>query len=138
MSEGETWETYNLVIDELNARDIAFVDIERLVEWMDTTHRATPINVVKLASRFKNTVFIGGDFEVSEAAAAIKSGACHGVPFGRRFLSNPDLVYRIKNGIDLASDNAKTWYTYPNEDRAVGYTDYEFAKTNLAPGIYPK
>ncbi|RKK94426.1 hypothetical protein BFJ70_g13618 [Fusarium oxysporum] len=45
------------------------------------------------------------------------------VMFGRNFLANPDLVYRIKEGLELNPYERKTFYTSDVE----GYVDYPFA-----------
>ncbi|KAF1854226.1 hypothetical protein Lal_00008375 [Lupinus albus] len=45
------------------------------------------------------------------------------VMFGRNFLANPDLVYRIKEGLELNPYKRNTFYTSDVE----GYVDYPFA-----------
>ncbi|KAI9432671.1 FMN-linked oxidoreductase [Lactarius indigo] len=45
------------------------------------------------------------------------------VSFGRYFISNPDLPRRLKENIELAQDDPKTWWTQGAE----GYIDYPFA-----------
>ncbi|KAL2867603.1 alkene reductase [Aspergillus lucknowensis] len=47
------------------------------------------------------------------------------VIFGRNFISNPDLVYRIKEGLALAAYNRSTFYV---SHSPVGYIDYPFAQ----------
>lgn len=42
------------------------------------------------------------------------------VGFGQPFISNPDLVERLRNGWPLATPNRKTYYG----GGAEGYTDY--------------
>ena len=49
-----------------------------------------------------------------------RSGLADGISFGRKFISNPDLVERFRTGAELAPDNFKTWYTPGPE----GYIDY--------------
>ncbi|KAM5350756.1 hypothetical protein ACJ41O_007261 [Fusarium nematophilum] len=46
------------------------------------------------------------------------------VGFGRLFLANPDLVFRIRNGLELNKPNRNTFYINKSE---VGYNDYEFS-----------
>ncbi|KAJ3560299.1 hypothetical protein NPX13_g9352 [Xylaria arbuscula] len=46
------------------------------------------------------------------------------VAFGRYFISNPDLVFRIKQGIKFAQYDRETFYTYK---AAEGYTDLPFS-----------
>ncbi|WAO87611.1 Oxidored-FMN domain-containing protein [Fusarium falciforme] len=53
------------------------------------------------------------------------------VIFGRYFLSNPDLVYRIKEGLELNRYDRKSFYVYGSP---VGYSDYPFSKEWLAVG----
>ncbi|KAH8194876.1 hypothetical protein TruAng_010956 [Truncatella angustata] len=50
------------------------------------------------------------------------------VIFGRYFVSNPDLVYRIKKGLELSEYERKTFYT----NSAAGYVDYRFSAEYLA------
>ncbi|CAK7240831.1 MAG: hypothetical protein STHCBS139747_002279 [Sporothrix thermara] len=45
------------------------------------------------------------------------------VAFGRRFIANPDLVFRIRNGIPLNEYDRSTFYQPPS---AIGYNDYPF------------
>ncbi|TVY16451.1 Chanoclavine-I aldehyde reductase easA [Lachnellula arida] len=50
------------------------------------------------------------------------------VLFGRYFISNPDLVYRIKGGLELSPYERTTFYS----SSAVGYVDYPFSTEYLA------
>ena len=47
------------------------------------------------------------------------------IVFGRYFISNPDLVYRVYNGIDFQKYNRETFY---NAGSPEGYTDYPFSE----------
>jgi NADPH2 dehydrogenase len=47
------------------------------------------------------------------------------IVFGRYFISNPDLVYRIKNGIELTKYDRSTFY---NPKSPKGYIDYPFSE----------
>jgi N-ethylmaleimide reductase len=42
------------------------------------------------------------------------------IGFGRPFISNPDLVERMKNNVELTTPDMDTFYTAD----AKGYTDY--------------
>ncbi|KAK6213154.1 NADPH dehydrogenase [Colletotrichum tabaci] len=46
------------------------------------------------------------------------------IAFGRHFIANPDLVYRIKNGVELTKYNRDTFYVVNSEE---GYNDYPFS-----------
>jgi NADPH2 dehydrogenase len=51
------------------------------------------------------------------------------VIFGRWFISNPDLVFRIKKGLELNAYDRQTFYNYMS---AEGYVNYPFSKEYLA------
>lgn len=46
------------------------------------------------------------------------------VVFGRYFISNPDLVYRVREGLPLARWDRSTFYVKESEK---GYTDYPYS-----------
>jgi 2,4-dienoyl-CoA reductase-like NADH-dependent reductase (Old Yellow Enzyme family) len=54
------------------------------------------------------------------ALRAVASGAADVVAFGKAFISNPDLVRRLRDDLPLAALNPKTLYG----GGAAGYTDY--------------
>ncbi|KAL4936099.1 hypothetical protein BDV06DRAFT_216939 [Aspergillus oleicola] len=51
------------------------------------------------------------------------------IAFGRHFLTNPDLVFRIQYGVELNKYKRPTFYLTKNE---VSYNDYPFSKEYLA------
>lgn len=63
---------------------------------------------------------LNSDFTGAGAEAAIAGGLADAVSFGRPFISNPDLVERLRAGTPLASDSMATWYSQGAE----GYIDY--------------
>lgn len=50
------------------------------------------------------------------------------ITFGRHFLANPDLIFRIKHGLKLNRYHRPTFYTQERE----GYIDYPFSEEYLA------
>jgi NADPH2 dehydrogenase len=53
------------------------------------------------------------------------------VIFGRFFISNPDLVYRVREGLKLSPYNRETFYVFQS---AVGYLDYPLSEEYRANG----
>jgi 2,4-dienoyl-CoA reductase-like NADH-dependent reductase (Old Yellow Enzyme family) len=78
----------------------------------------------KLRGSFKGTLILNSDFSAARAQADLDAGIGDAVAFGRPFISNPDLVHRLAEGIPLAKDDATTWFTQGPE----GYLDYPSAK----------
>ena len=59
-------------------------------------------------------------YSPEEAAAAVAAGTLDAVAFGHHYISNPDLVERVRRGVALVEPDAKTFYS-PGPK---GYTDY--------------
>jgi NADPH2 dehydrogenase len=73
-------------------------------------------------------VLIAGGFKPDSALRAVDEEYADediAVVFGRYFISNPDLPWKIKNGVDLVKYDRDTFYKAKSED---GYTDYPFDK----------
>ncbi|KAL5705529.1 12-oxophytodienoate reductase [Ranunculus cassubicifolius] len=74
---------------------------------------------------YEGTFMCSGGFTRELAIEAVANGDADLVSFGRVFISNPDLVMRLKVNAPLTRYNRRTFYTY---DPVVGYTDYPFLK----------
>ncbi|KWU44494.1 NADH:flavin oxidoreductase/NADH oxidase [Rhodotorula sp. JG-1b] len=72
---------------------------------------------------------IAGGFDAETAPVAADKYSNTVVVMGRYFISNPDLVRRIREGIPLTKYNRDTFYLY-GPDKKEGYTDYPFAEKN--------
>ena len=71
---------------------------------------------------------IGGGFKAASAKKTVDEeykGKDIGIAFGRWFISNPDLVFRIKEGIEFTPYDRETFYNIKQED---GYTTWAFSK----------
>jgi N-ethylmaleimide reductase len=76
--------------------------------------------------RYKGTLIINCGFTPESGYRVIEEGLADAVSFGKYFISNPDLVERIRRGAPLAEPDLNTFYT-PGPK---GYTDYPFHKQN--------
>ena len=85
--------------------------------------------VQRMSHEFKNAgggaVILSGGYDRERAEADLTSGAADLIGYGRPFISNPDLVERLRNGAPLAVPDQATFYS----PGSVGYTDY--------PGLTP-
>ncbi|WP_312886432.1 hypothetical protein [Rhizobium laguerreae] len=77
----------------------------------------------QLRSAFKGPLILNSDFDMTRAQADLDAGVGDAVAFGRPFISNPDLPYRLAEGIPLSPDDSATWFTQGPE----GYVDYPAA-----------
>jgi N-ethylmaleimide reductase len=69
---------------------------------------------------FKGNLMGNMGYNATEANDSITKGLSNLVAFGNYFISNPDLVNRIKNDYPLAPNDPATFYT-PGPK---GYVDY--------------
>ncbi|KAJ4324549.1 hypothetical protein N0V84_003828 [Fusarium piperis] len=67
--------------------------------------------------------FSAGGFDDGNSWGVVESGRYDGLLYGRYFISNPDLVERLRNGWPLAPYDRSRFYG-PFEDSTIGYTDY--------------
>ena len=77
-----------------------------------------------MKAAFKGPLVLNSDFHGPDAEAALAAGPADAIAFGRTFLANPDLPYRLRGGLPLNKDDAATWYSQGPQ----GYTDYPLAR----------
>ncbi|KAJ5668454.1 NADPH dehydrogenase [Penicillium maclennaniae] len=79
------------------------------------------------ASGNSGTIILARGFTAHSAEKKIKSRPTHHVvtiAFGRQFLANPDLPFRLSKGLPLNQYDRETFYTPKSP---VGYVDYQFS-----------
>ncbi|SCV69781.1 BQ2448_1175 [Microbotryum intermedium] len=72
-------------------------------------------------------IIIAGQYEPETAIAGAEKYPNSIIAFGRMFISNPDLPYKVRYGAELTPYNRKTFYLY-GPDKAEGYTTYKTSK----------
>jgi len=76
---------------------------------------------------YEGTLMCSGGFSRDSGMEAVAKGHADLVSFGRLFISNPDLVSKLKLNAPLTNYNRNTFYT---SHPVIGYTDYPFLNTN--------
>jgi len=74
----------------------------------------------KIREAFAGTYIAVGGFTAESAEKALQSNEADLIAFGRPFISNPDLVEKLKTGAKLTDPDMSTFYTSGEQ----GYTDY--------------
>ncbi len=98
-------------------------------------------NMPLMAGAWVKKVYSGfvigsSSFTPDSAEAAVRDGVYDAIAFGRLFISNPDLVDRIRLGKKLNLYDVSTFYV---RDPVKGYIDYPTAeKAGDFPQIDPK
>ena len=75
--------------------------------------------------------FSAGGHNDTNVWGVLEKGTYDALLFGRYFISNPDLVERLRRGLPLTPYNRARFYG-PFDDNEVGYTDYPFYKAGDA------
>ena len=117
--------TFGYVGEKLNDMGIAYLHIvEPRIRGTETVEEgAAPVATEDLRKVFKGTIIAAGGFTGTSAEAVLGSGHADLVAFGRNFISNPDLVSRLRENVPLARYDRETFYG----GDARGYTDYPVA-----------
>jgi len=106
------------LVEELNKRGIAFI---HFIEGETGGPRdLAGFDYAWARQAFNGTYIANNGYDRQMAIDAIESGKADAIAFGRMFISNPDLVERLKHNAALNEANPSTFYT----PGPVGYTDY--------------
>jgi N-ethylmaleimide reductase len=104
------------VATQLNQRGVAFLHLMRGDFF--GIQKADVVTPARAA--FKGALIGNMGYSPAEGAQAIADGTLAAVAFGHHYISNPDLVERVKRGAALVEPDGRTFYS----PGAAGYTDY--------------
>lgn len=115
IEEDDIEEKYAYLIDELNKREgLSFLHLYFGDLLTSEVYRG-------IRGRFKGNVLAEGSLKAAQYAEMVSGGATDMVGFARAFVSNPDLVERLRQGHAISQPDLNTMYTLGAE----GYTDYK-------------
>ncbi len=104
----------------LQGLDIAFLELREQKTFGNFGKTDVPRVSPEIRKVFTNPLVLNQEYTLETAEADVASGLADAISFGRPFISNPDLVARLRTGAALTPDNFRTWYSPGPE----GYTDY--------------
>lgn len=108
---------YGHLLEELAPMRLAYV---HMIEGETGSDRDDVVDYDALKQRYGGAWMVNNGYQREDAIAAVESGHADLVCFGRPFISNPDLVRRLKEDAPLNALDAETLYG----GGAAGYTDY--------------
>jgi N-ethylmaleimide reductase len=142
-TDSDPKELYSYIFSRLSTFNLAYILVTEPrwnKQWVELPENDTmlqlPLQSAALLPHFrnnnpgKNTFVIGaGGFSPTSAFETmdLKSKPYDGIAFGRFFISNPDLHFRLANNLPLNRYNRDSFYTAPPFDQSSfnkGYTDY--------------
>jgi 2,4-dienoyl-CoA reductase-like NADH-dependent reductase (Old Yellow Enzyme family) len=105
---------------ELDRLGIGFLELREQKNFGNFGSTDVPRVSPEIRKVFSGPLILNQEYRLDSATADLAAGLADGISFGRPFISNPDLVERLRQNAELAPDNFKTWYS----PGAEGYTDY--------------
>ncbi|MEW6643877.1 MAG: alkene reductase [Pseudomonadota bacterium] len=118
VSDSNPQPLFDHIVDRLSALDLVYIHV---VEGATGGPRDNvPFDYRSLRKRFKNTYIANNGYTRDLAEKVLTAGDADLIAFGKPFISNPDLVARLKKGAPLNEPDKATFYG----GGAKGYTDY--------------
>ncbi|MGS2761885.1 alkene reductase [Sinomicrobium sp. M5D2P9] len=111
-------ETYTEAAKILNKRGVAYIHIAE-ADWDDAP--LMPVSFKQaLRKVFAGSMIYSGKYTREKAETALADGWADMIGFGRPFIANPDLPYRLEHNIPLSQGDPATYFGGGSK----GYTDY--------------
>jgi N-ethylmaleimide reductase len=109
---------FNYLVDELSRRQTGFIHV---IEGATAGPRDfAPFDYLALRKAFSGAYIANNGYDRELAIQTVASGAADLIAFGRPYISNPDLVERLRRNAPLNDVDPDTLYG----GDARGYTDY--------------
>jgi 2,4-dienoyl-CoA reductase-like NADH-dependent reductase (Old Yellow Enzyme family) len=111
---------FTALAERLECLEVPWIELREA--HRPTSAGAVPTAPVSPAMRpiYSGKIALNSDYDGPSARARLAEGIGDAISFGRPFISNPDLVDRIRFGLPLTPGDESTFYS----GDARGYTDY--------------
>jgi N-ethylmaleimide reductase len=126
ISDSNPQPLFDYIVDQLNALKLIYIHV---IEGATGGPRdIAPFDYASLRKRFAGAYVANNGYDFELANKVLAEGAADLIAFGKPFISNPDLVERLKRGAPLNDWDKATFYG----GGAKGYTDYPTLQTEAA------
>ncbi len=124
MHDSDPVALFSYVLEKISLRNIAFVDLieprASVAGGSEKIINDAPNISEIFRGKYNGKLISSGGYSPKTAIEAIENNKADAIAFGRYYISNPDLAFRIINGFELNKYERATFYG-GNEK---GYTDY--------------
>ena len=118
ISDSDPQALFDYIVDQLNAMKLVYIHV---IEGATGGARdIAPFDYRALRNRFKGAYIANNGYDFELATKVLAADEADLIAFGKPFISNPDLVERLKRGAPLNPPDKATFYG----GGAKGYTDY--------------
>lgn len=119
MNDPEAIDAILLLAKEFDDLGIAYIHLAE-ADWDDAPVVSKAFRV-QLRKNYSGAIIVAGNYTLKSSKDLIKRDLVDFVAYGRKFLSNPDLPFRLENNIPL-NDIMDSSTLFGGDER--GYTDY--------------
>lgn len=128
IAEENPYPQYDYVVRKLESYKLGYLHVvenreSAAVLLPGQVETETPINelsIKRFRDFYKGSIIAAGGFNKKRAEEVLEKGYADAIAFGRDFISNPDLPYRLINELALNDFDRNTFYGGGSK----GYTDY--------------
>jgi N-ethylmaleimide reductase len=118
VSDSNPQPLFDHIVSQLDALKLVYVHV---IEGATGGPRdIAPFDYASLRKRFRGAYMANNGYDFELATKVLDTGAADLIAFGKPFISNPDLVERLRRGAALNAWDKATFYG----GGAKGYTDY--------------
>ncbi|RLN67777.1 hypothetical protein BBJ28_00001061 [Nothophytophthora sp. Chile5] len=126
-SDSTSGDLFGYILEKLNDYDLAYVHIVEPRGIQVPAADAPEGGVTSIYRKiYKGVIITASGYDGAEARKVVEEGTADCVAFARDFISNPDLVERLRTGAELNACNFQTFYLPLDTPFETGYTDYPF------------
>jgi N-ethylmaleimide reductase len=126
ISDSNPQPLFDYIVDQLNALKLTYIHV---IEGATGGPRdIAPFDYASLRKRFAGAYVANNGYDFELANKVLAEDAADLIAFGKPFISNPDLVERLKRGAPLNDWDKATFYG----GGAKGYTDYPTLQAEAA------
>jgi N-ethylmaleimide reductase len=118
VSDSNPQPLFDYIVDGLNALKLTYIHV--IVGATGGPRDIAPFDYASLRKRFSGAYVANNGYDFDLANKVLDANAADLIAFGKPFISNPDLVERLKKGAPLNPFDKATFYG----GGAKGYTDY--------------
>jgi len=127
ISDSNPQPLFDHIVDHLSALKLVYIHV---IEGATGGPRdIAPFDYASLRKRFAGAYMANNGYDLELANKVLAANEADLIAFGKPFISNPDLVERLKRGAALTAPDKATFYG----GGAKGYTDYPVLGDALQP-----
>ncbi|MFO7873391.1 MAG: alkene reductase [Bacteroidales bacterium] len=120
MADSQPEQTYGTIMEKLNEYDLAFLHLSEMMTPEERLSEAVRSVVPYYRKIYHGTLISCGGHSGESAKRMLDQGHADLIAFGKPFISNPDLVRRLKEDLPLTEPDKETFY----HGGPKGFVDY--------------